>query len=67
MIDKKKVFNSNEVKVNIKHVEHMKNGNFKVKIKENNIKLTSINLNDITLITVRSLGRGRFIMKKKEE
>jgi hypothetical protein len=58
---------SNKVKVNIKHVERLKNGNFKVKIKENNIKLTSINLNDATLLTVKSLGRGRFIMKKKEE
>ena len=52
-----------QVKIDVQKVELLKNGNYKVKIRETNVNLTTMNHQGKVYKTLRALGRGRFIMK----
>jgi hypothetical protein len=53
-----------EVKFDIKHVKALPHGRKQVKIHQNDISLTDMNIDGVKHKVLRSLGRGRFIVKE---
>lgn len=57
-VEKKK-----SIPLNIKHVEKLSRGRFRVKLAENDIGLNNMRINNRDYDVVQSLGRGRFIVR----
>lgn len=53
-----------QVSVTINHIDSLGAGRFKIKIAENHINLSMINHNGRSFQVVKSMGRGRFIVRE---